>query len=169
MGSRSPECLPAAYFFSSVFSADLGTLNGVLWTRLVIAPLRMHWVHTRIDLCVPLFVVTRTFCRFGLNCRRLMPLTLNLGLLDLLSTRKHYQRYRINRLCCFLLFLSKRAMFGPLHIHNLFHHRPKRPIHSLVFHFPKGTGLGYPPPPATLLQLAIVRLPIHKTYWLGTM
>ena len=44
-------------------------------TSLVIAPLRMHWVQTRMDLLVPR-TVTRTRCRFGLNCRRLMPVTL---------------------------------------------------------------------------------------------
>ena len=36
--TSSREMATAVYFFS----ADVGSLNGVLWTLLVIAPLRMH-------------------------------------------------------------------------------------------------------------------------------
>ena len=42
----------------------------------MIAPWRMQRVQTKIDVLVPWPMVTRTFCRFGLNCRRAMPVTL---------------------------------------------------------------------------------------------
>jgi len=61
------------YFLASAF---FGSRNGVLWILLVTAPLRMHCAHTRIVLCVPLAVVTLTFCRFGLNLRREIPVIL---------------------------------------------------------------------------------------------
>src|SRR5262249_49880051 len=56
--------------------APPGSLNGALRTRFVIAPLRMHWVQTRIVLLVPFAVVMCTRCKLGLNCRREMPVTL---------------------------------------------------------------------------------------------
>ena len=52
-----------------------GSLNGAVRTRLVTAPLRMHWVQTRSVLLV-LPTVACTVCRFGLNWRREMPVIL---------------------------------------------------------------------------------------------
>ena len=51
-------------------SAGLTTLKGATRTGLVTAPLRIHWVQTRIRLCVPLGVAIRTRCRFGRKRRR---------------------------------------------------------------------------------------------------
>ena len=47
--------------------------NGLRRTAFCTAPLRKHCVHTRIVLVVPLAVVTRILCKFGLNLRRVIP------------------------------------------------------------------------------------------------
>ena len=58
------------YFF---FGLPPLTSNGFVLTVFRIAPLRMHWVQTRIVLFVPLGNVTWTFCRLGTNLRRVIP------------------------------------------------------------------------------------------------
>jgi len=54
----------------------VGSLNGAFANLLGDAPLRMHCVQALTDLFVPLDVVILIACKFGLNCRREMPVTL---------------------------------------------------------------------------------------------
>jgi hypothetical protein len=54
-------------------SALRATLKGAFRTCLRIAPERTHCVQARTVLDVPLAVVVRTFCKFGKNVRRVIP------------------------------------------------------------------------------------------------
>ena len=68
--------LHTSSFLFYFFSAAGGSLKGACRMVLTTAPLRRHCVHTRIDFRVPLGVLTCTFCKFGLNVRREIPVTL---------------------------------------------------------------------------------------------
>ena len=68
--------LVAAVLVAAVLSTSCATLKGAFRTCLRIAPDRMHWVQARTVLDVPFAVVVRTFCKFGRNARRVMPVIL---------------------------------------------------------------------------------------------
>ena len=50
-----------------------GNLNGLAFTAFLIRPLRMHCTHTFMALAPPPSCWTRTFCKLGRNCRRVIP------------------------------------------------------------------------------------------------
>lgn len=54
----------------------MGSANGLALTALVIRPLRMHWVQTRMRLISPDGVETLTLFRLGRNFRLVIPVTL---------------------------------------------------------------------------------------------
>src|SRR5947207_14827529 len=58
------------------FCTDTGSLNGACWIALRTTPFFRHRVQTRAYRVVPVGVVIFTRCRFGLNSRREIPVTL---------------------------------------------------------------------------------------------
>lgn len=74
MGAH-PAIGAMAYLMVARTSYLVGSANGFCFTTLRITPLRMHCVQTRSLRCSPLGNSTLTFCKFGLNLRRVIPVT----------------------------------------------------------------------------------------------
>ena len=71
-GSGDAAGLGSGYLVAAALGW-FGRRNGTALIRLTTAPLLRHCVQTWSVLFVPFAVVIRTRCRFGLNCRRVMP------------------------------------------------------------------------------------------------